>query len=183
MKQKTGVFLSLIVLFSFHLSAYSQGGIDKLMDILDTQAIQYENLGEEIINLEDHILTSVNDFDSKGDEINALYKDYSATMEQSAKAITDLENEMDTFEAGCGQMLEDKCPDQEKAFEKLFAQVQDIYELGREPREILDMVNNTYDEKALLKTFKSGLKACGKVQDALGDLKDDLMDVAEQCGE
>lgn len=156
-------------------------GIDELMNVLETQEELYQDLTDYISQLPDHLLESSNELDSKGEELLALSRDIESSLSMAVNQHEEMQNEMDSFLAGCEAMLEEKCMEQEKQFEKFFWKIEPVVELGEEVVFVLDQIDNRYDEKFLLETFKEAEKASLKVVHELADLRADLIKLSEKC--
>lgn len=174
------LLIFLLVVPQFHL--YSQITTDELMDQLDTQIMEYEALAERISSLDDHLLYSNNELDSKPAEIALLHKDFSEVLAYSEKLYGQIQNELDSFDAGCRMLLEENCPEQEKKFEAFLVDIEPVVEQARTTMETLESVDNRYDEQFLIKTFKKAAKESDRTRVGLENLKDNLKRLAEGCG-
>lgn len=173
--------LSLLLALSFNVCQIQGQSIDELMGIVESQEINFQDLADRLSVLSDHLLESDNELDSKGAELQALAKDLQESLAYAEKSLGDLENEMDSFDAGCQQMMEDRCISQEKRYEKLSSAIESVVELGREPAYLLEMIDNRYDEKFLLKSFEKATEAALEVAEELNELGEDLQEFASAC--
>lgn len=156
-------------------------GIDQAMDILGTQAEKYQELADLISLLPDHLEASPNELDSKGDELKELVIDLTYCLKAASSSYGELQNEMDTFESIVYNMLEETCPDMEKAFEKFAMDIEPAVEMGEEPALTLDGIDNRYDEKFLLKSFAEAEEEAWDVEATLMEMREDLMELYADC--
>ena len=174
---------SLIVLFFLAVQSpfASAQGVDELMQSIETQEIQFQDLADAISVMPDQLTGSLNELDSKGQELIDLSKDLTRAYDMAEKATAELDNAMDEFMSEATMFMEEKCMGMEKDFEKFLGKVDPILEAGREPAYILDMISNRYDEKFLLKSFQKAYDASLEVADDLSNLREAFAEFAANC--
>lgn len=175
-----GLFAILFMIFSTSFLK-AQDGLDETLMVLDNLAMNYQDLDDAISVLQDHIEYSENELDSKAQEINNLNKDLKYAVEKASKYNDNLANQLDSFEAYCYTLLEEKCPSLEKAFMRLIDKVEPCIELGEEPIYALELIDGRYDEKFLMKQFKEARKESLKVASTLEKLKEEFMKLSGSC--
>jgi|GEM_PF-3697818 len=178
-------FLRCFTLFLFAIgflaTSVSAQGIDELMAICSDKSEAYLDLADQISDLSEILTISSNELDLKGDELNQLALDLQKVMEQADNLNEELANQMDSFEAGCLGMMREKCIGMEKDFEKFAWKIEPVIEMGDEPIYRLEEIDNRYDEKLILKQFEKAEKAAVEVAEALIELEQGIMELAEAC--
>lgn len=166
---------------AFPFAGSAQTLLFEMEEILDMQLFNFQDLEDNISVLPDHIYGSINELDSKGDEIHELNKDYQYSLKMGSDIVAEFQNKMDNFEAACWHLLEEVCPGQEKAIQKIIDRVEPLIELADEPIWILEGLDNRYDEKLLLKTFDKAEKACEKMVEEIEDLMEMVSQLEGTC--